>query len=384
MEFALWAYPWDLRDGGIAETATRLAELGIDEVNLATNYHTVHSFSPTNSDRKSYFARASAYIQPNDEYGKLTPVPAEHMGDDNWVREVSRTFDETSIAVNSWTVGCHNSRLGLQHPEEAIMSPHGDPLVFGLCPSRPAVQTYLVNLVDELASNYPFNRIELETFDYFYGSGLSWHHDKVFVELGKLGTLLLGLCFCEHCRRKAADAGVAVERVREVCIETIADIVAGHLPAPLDPLTWLRSHPEVAAYLEVREATLGDLYADLRDTVTTDLGYYIGILDVGDEWMFGADLDQLAPYVDYYTVLAYEETRTAAVNRVRTAQEIASGTPIHVGIQPGPPVIDDEDALRNVVDGVVDAGVERVSFYNYGPLPERSLDWIGRIIDAYG
>jgi len=140
----------------------------------------------------------------------------------------------------------------------------------------------------------------------------------------------------------------------------------------------------VAAYLDVREATLGELYADLREAVATDLGYYIGILDVGDEWMFGADLDRLAPHVDDYTVLAYEGTRAAAVDRVHTARTLAGETPIHAGIHPGPPVIHDEDTLRNVVDGVADAGVERISFYNYGPLPERSLDWIGRISESYG
>jgi len=39
MEFATWAYPWDVRDEGIGTVSSRLREIGIDELNLATNYH---------------------------------------------------------------------------------------------------------------------------------------------------------------------------------------------------------------------------------------------------------------------------------------------------------------------------------------------------------
>jgi hypothetical protein len=45
MDFALWAYPWDILDVGIDATVERLTASGIDEVNLTTNYHAVHSYS---------------------------------------------------------------------------------------------------------------------------------------------------------------------------------------------------------------------------------------------------------------------------------------------------------------------------------------------------
>lgn len=383
MEFAIWAYPWDLRAAGVEQSISQVESIGIDEINLATNYHSVHSYSPTNSGRRSFFARASAYFQPGDSYGTLAPVPAEPMGDGDWVSEIAAATENSKISLNAWAVGCHNSRLGLDHPEFTIESPHGDSLPFGLCPSHPEVQRYLVELVRDLDSQAQFDRIELETFDFFHGSGLSWHHDKVFVELGALGEFLMGLCFCDDCRTGAATEGVDVESARDECVATLDAIAANQLPASLDPLQWLGAHPEVAAYCTVREQTLVELYDQFRDVIDSDIGYYIGMLDIGDEWMFGANLDSLGDFVDYYTVLAYEDSGEAVADTVQIADELTSETPIHAGLQPGPPIVHDGGTVQDLVDNVIDAGAQRVSFYNYGPLPERSLEWIAESIVPY-
>ncbi|RQG94230.1 hypothetical protein [Natrarchaeobius chitinivorans] len=383
MNAAIWAYPWDIRDRGVESVTQELAEIGIDEVNLAANYHTVHSFSPDNPGQRSYFARASSYFQPSDSYGTLEPVPAEAMGDADWVREIAAGFDGTGISLNAWTVGVHNSRLGLDRPDLTLTSPYGDSLPFALCPSQPAVRTYLTTLVRDLDADDAFDAIELEAFDFFHGSGFGWHHDKVFAELGDLGEFLLGLCFCDACRERAADAGVDVETARKTCVETLDAIASRQLPPSTAPLEWLRAHPAVEAYVAYREETVADLFADLRETADCDLGYYVGLLDVGDEWMFGADLEALGEHVDYYTAIAYESTPRGAAERIQTATELAGSTPVHAGIQPGPPLVDDGETVRAIVDAVVDAGADRVSFYNYGPLPQRSLEWIGDAIDSH-
>ncbi|MFC7231644.1 hypothetical protein ACFQMM_09845 [Saliphagus sp. GCM10025308] len=383
MDFAMWAYPWDLRDQGVDDAVDRLVSAGIDELNVATNYHAVHSYSPTNPTSKSYFARASAYFQPDEGYGDLEPVPADRMGDDDWLAEITDALADSPISVTAWTVGCHNSRLGLANPDLTITSPHGDSLPFGLCPSQPAVRAYLENLVRDLNSRGSFERIELESFDYFFGSGHGWHHDKVFVELGKLGTFLLGLCFCDECRSAAADDGIDVEAVRETCVRTIDAIADGTLPPSLDPLQWIEAHPRVGAYLSVRERSLVDLFESVRAIIDTQLGYTIGTLDVGDEWLFGIDLPKVADSLDYATTLAYESSASAVVHQVNVANELTPELPIHVGVQPGPPVVDDGDTVTAIVDAVANTRTERVSFYNFGQLPERSFDWLARATRPY-
>lgn len=386
MQFALWAYPWDLLDEGVESVADRLAEIGIDEVNLATNYHSVQPFLPHNPERKTFFAHASSYFQPDEtHYSRLSPVPNEVMGEEDWLATIADAIADTHLSLNSWTIGCHNSRLGMANPGLTLESPYGDSLAFGLCPSQPAVQKYLRGLLSDLSGRAPFERIELETFDYFYGTGFGWHHDKYHVELGTLGEFLFGLCFCDECRHRAADSGIDVEQARQSARDGIDAVVDGDLPPDTSVAGWLRTHPELADYIDARMETLTELYADLRAAASNDveLGRYVGFFDIEDAWMHGADLDALATHLDSYTVIAYESTRRDAVQRVRTADQLTPDIPLHAGVLPGYPAIDDPNTVANVVDGVAEAGAERVSFYNYGLLPEANLDWISAATEPY-
>lgn len=374
MEFAAWAYPWDILDEGPQNTVEELRDIGIEEINLATNYHAVQTFSPRSRNQKTHFAQASSYFQPDDRYGTLSPITYEGM-DGDWVADICQQID--GLRLTSWTVGCHNSRLGMANPSVTLESPFGDKLAFGLCPSHPDVQTYLRNLVGDLADRDHFDRIELETFDYFYGTGFGWHHQKIHAELGTLGEFLFGLCFCENCRERAAAADVDVGRVRETVVETIDNIILGQLPADRTPNQWLRQHPEVGAYVDVRQDVLADLYADLAArSGETPLGYYVGMPEPGREWMAGVDLDCIAHHVDYYCLPAYDSSREAVLNDYRTVDELTSDIPLHVGLLPGHPVIQDGATVDNIIQGLRRVGVPRVSFYNYGLLPEQSLDWI--------
>ncbi|SFG72007.1 hypothetical protein SAMN04488063_2775 [Halopelagius inordinatus] len=376
MDFAVWGYPWDVRDEGPDRVADRLRGIGVDELNLATNYHSVQAFAPHNPERRTHFAHASSYFRPDDGYGRLEPTPYEGM-DGDWTDDIAAELADTDISLTSWTVGCHNSRLGMANPDVAIESPHGDDLVFGLCPTAPDVREYLVALVSDLATREQFDRIELETFDYFYGTGFGWHHQKIHARLGSLGEFLFGLCFCDHCRDAAADAGIDAEAVRETAAATVDDVVADRIPHELDPERWLRSRPAVADYVDLREESLAELYADIAAAAgDTPLGYYAGMPDPGREWMAGADLERLAEHVDYYCVPAYESSRADVLDAYRTVETLAPDVPIHVGVLPGHPAVHDEATVVDIVDGLRDVGVPRVSFYNYGLLTERSLDWI--------
>jgi hypothetical protein len=383
MRSAIWAYPWDLLDEGVDSVADRLGELGIDEVNLATNYHSVQAFLPHNPERRTFFAHASSYFQPGDEYGRVAPVPNETMGEEDWVARIADRIEATHLTLNSWTVGCHNSRLGMANPDLTLESPHGDSLVFGLCPSNPDVQAYLRNLVADLDARAPFERIELETFDYFYGTGFGWHHDKYHTRMGTLGEFLFGLCFCDHCRENAAAAGVDVEQARRVCRSTVDGIAAGAIDHETSVDSWIESHPSVADYAAVRTDTLASVFDDLSDAVSdAELGYYVGFFDVDRAWMHGADLGALGRSVDYYTVMAYESSRREAVEQYRSAVASAD-VPVHAGVLPGHPAVHDGQTFADIVDGLVGAGVDRLSFYNYGLLPERNLDWIADALEPH-
>ena len=376
MEFGIWAYPWDLLDEGVESVADRLASMGITEINLATNYHTVQTFDPHNPKRKTFFARANSYFHPDDRYDELEPVPNPQMGKTDWIAEIREQLEGSQLDVNSWTIGCHNSELGMQNRDKTLRTPFGDPLVFGLCPSHPEVREYLLNLVGDLSDRGSFKGLQLETFHYFYGTGWSWHHDKFHVDLGILGEFLWGLCFCDDCRRIAADAGVDVEVARETCQDTIMKIVEGEREPTDDVTGWVESHPEVETYIDVRTETLAELYEDLDSTVNEELGCYVGMRGVDRSWMHGLDLDRLSESLDYYTVMAYKPTAKAAVADYEQTRNLSSGTPVHAGLLPAHPIVDEKETVVEQVDRLVEVGVDQISFYNYGLLPERNLDWV--------
>jgi len=383
MDFAIWAYPWDILDEGVEAVADRLDDLGIDEVCLATNYHSVQPFLPHNPERRTFFAQASSYFYPGEGYGRLRPVPNEAMEGTDWLAVLSDAIAETDIALSSWTIGCHNSRLGLANPDVTLTSPHGDSLAFGLCPSHPDVQEYLVALVSDLDERADLERIELESFDYFYGTGFGWHHEKYHARLGRLGEFLFGLCFCKYCCMNAADTGVDVKQARERAATTVDALAEGALAHDTTPRAWIDDHPEVAAYTDVRTDTLTELFSDLAAAVKTDLGYYVGLLSVEESWMHGADLAKLDDHVDYLTVIAYESSRADAVTQIRAARKSVSDTPLHAGVRPGHPDIYDGATVEAIVDGLVEEGVPRIVFYNYGMLPERNLGWVGEATQSY-
>lgn len=374
MEFATWAYPWDLHDEGIDSVSSRLEDTGIGELNVATNYHAVNAFSPHEPGRKTHFAQASSYFMPDERYGELRPVPYEGMNTD-WISSIAANTG--SLTLTSWTIGCHNSRLGMANPDATLESPYGDNLIFGLCPSNPAVQRYLVSLIGDLASRNWFDRIELETFDYFYGTGFGWHHQKIHAQLGTLGEFLLGLCFCEHCREKAAQQGIDVEKARTTATEALDSLIGGTLSPESDPREWVQRHRALTDYVAARQRHLADLYADIAAAADdTPLGYYVGTPEPGSEWVVGVDIDRLSPHLDYVCLPAYESSREAVLDAYHRVMALDPDLPVHVGLLPGYPKIRDPETLSSIIGGLREQNVPRVSFYNYGLLPDRSLEWI--------
>lgn len=382
MEFAVWAYPWDLLDEGVASAVDRLVEMGITEINLATHYHTVQAFLPHNPERRTFFAKSSSYFQPGDGYSSIEPLTNEKMGEADWVATISEQLEETPLSLNSWTIGCHNTQLGQLYPKLTQTNAHGDNLVYALCPSNPTVRTYLSELLSDLDRRRTFDRIELESFDYFYGTGFGWHHDKYHTQLGGLGEFLYGICFCNHCTSIARNAGIDVEQARYTAQANLDNIAEGRIDGKQDRRAWLRDHPELKAYVDQREHTLTDFYAEITEGVTADLGYYVGLLDVEESWIHGTDLSAMADYLDYYTVIAYEPSRDEAVGNLEAAAAITDDIPLHAGVLPGHPAVYDEQTVCEIVEGIADFGADRISFYNYGLLPKRNLSWIKNAIDS--
>jgi hypothetical protein len=386
---AMWGHPWDVVDEGPAAVADRLAEIGVSELNLATTMHSVQTLNPHNPERKTFFADASAYFQPDaDRYGEITPDVNATMGEADWLAEIADGFADTDVTLNAWVVPFHSSSLGRQHPETTIESPFGDSLIWGLCPSNPAVREYGRALAADLGDRGIFDAVEMELGDYQYGTGYGWHHQEFFTELGALGEFLFGLCFCEHCRDGAAEAGVDVGAARAAAQAGLTARFEGRLPPDVDVAGWLAEHPSVAAYADARRDRLMALFGDFSAAVSpAQFAYYLKMGGLGDDrmgvehsWKHGLDLGALGDVLDYATVLAYHSDPAVVRDDVAAAGTLLDA-PVHAGILAGHPIVDSGESLSALVRAAVDAGARRLSFYGYGVLPDRNLDWIGTALD---
>ncbi len=387
---AIWAHPWDLLDEGPESAFERLLNLGITKVNLATTMHSVQTLNPHNPERKTFFADASAYFQPDaDRYGSIEPDPNETMGEKDWCHRVATAADEIGITLTSWLVPFHSSKQGRRHPEATIESPFGDSLVWGLCPSNPRVQRYGEALVADVATGRGFDGVEMELADYQYGTGYGWHHQEFFTDLGDLGEFLFGLCFCEHCLSNARAAGVDVDAARKAAKTGLEARFDGAIAADTDVGGWLTEHPELRMYAEVRRDTLAELFESFANTIAPEpFTYYLKMGGLGDDrmsvehsWKHGLDLERLSEFVNDVTVLAYHSDPTVVRDDVRTTDSLVDA-PVTAGILAGHPIVDSYDQLESQVSAAVSAGASELSFYGYGVVPERNLEWIGTALES--
>lgn len=379
----MWAYPWDIVDKGATNVIEELSDLGIDKLYVAANYHTVESFSPHNPERKTYFTDAGAHFRPEKEYGDLSPAvnPDMQRYDQDWLEQISEAVKDSPIQLNTWVVGCHSTTLGMKHDDLSITSPFGDSLVFGLCPSQPAVQEYLKTMLSDI-DRYDVDEMLLETFHYFHGSGWGWHHDKFHADIGELGEYLLGLCFCEECMETAADADVDVDSARKQSKKTIIQLAEGRIDSNISPADFIEEHKEIKAYSEARKETLNSLHKKLISTTDADLGSFIGMKGVDNSWMHGLDLETLQHTMDYFTLMDYTPDVDKAVDTYQMTTNQIDSAPIRPGILPGHPIVNTEEEVKNQVHALHDAGAEEITIYNYGLLPEKNLSWIGQAIES--
>ena len=138
------AYPWDLI--GDPDFIARVTDLGIDEVTLAAHYHSVRAATPQHPGHQVVTAAHAAFHRPvRPEVWadrRLAPVPAEWIDDPDSFATTAQAIREAGMRVNAWIVFTHNTRLGSEHPDLAVVNCFGDRYPYALCPQQEEVRDY--------------------------------------------------------------------------------------------------------------------------------------------------------------------------------------------------------------------------------------------------
>ncbi len=240
MRLAMWTYPWDVLDCGVATVERDLTErAGLNAISLASSYHAGRFFQPRSPRRKVYFPEdGTIYFRPDParwEARTIRPRVAalvEREGD--VLADLIARRDAGGLAVHCWTVCLHNTRLGMTHPDACTRNAFGDPNYYSLCPSNAEVRAYATTLVADLTHRYKPDVVELETPG-FMPFAHGFHHEKDGVGLTAEDDFLLSLCFCPACLAAAAAAGVDGEAVRRTVRAWLIEAAERAVPAPRWP-----------------------------------------------------------------------------------------------------------------------------------------------------
>ncbi|MEU6225762.1 hypothetical protein [Streptomyces sp. NPDC047042] len=244
MKASAFVYPWDVN--GDPDAARRIAALGVEQVTLASAYHSTRALTPRHPRHRIVTAEHAAVLYPTDDRWagrELRPYAAGSWAPGDAYGEAATALADAGLDVHTWVVLAHNSRLGADHPDTSVVNAYGDRYPWAPCIAQPATRAYLVDLAAEAAIRPGARGTELESLGW-YGLAHLHAHDKTGgIGLGDAGQYLMALCFCPSCRAGYAGQGLDPEEL------------AVAVRAALEPL-W-RGEPDHGGWAGVEKA-LGD------------------------------------------------------------------------------------------------------------------------------
>lgn len=391
MHLSMWTYPWDVQDQGLPRVVAELRErAGLNTISLATSYHAGRFLQPRSPTQKAYFPEdGTVYYTPDDARwaGKeIRPLMARNVAERGDALDLLvRARDGGGMKVSCWTVCLHNTRLGMLHPGHVTRNAFGNPNFYNLCPSSPAARDYVVTMVEEVTARYRPDMLELESPN-FMGFAHEFHHEKDGVGLLAEDDFLLSLCFCDHCRARAAGAGVDVEGARSTVRGLIAALCEREVPEaqfpdfPAAGVDAFHAHPALHAYLVWRTEPVTSLIGAIRERA--DPATKVVLIDLKDGWLGGVDLEAVGRLCDGLILCCYfaePEAVTEIIGAGRKA--LGPGKYLGAGFRVFYPEVRSGDELAARADAAIRAGANGINFYNYGLIPQKRLDWVRQAVD---
>ena len=382
-ETSLYCYAWDLvGDAGRAKLSV-IDSLGLDAVTMATSYHAGKFIRPDATTGKVVFPEdGTVYFRPRKTYGQLQPLVSQVTA----AEDVLATLTEAGRRVYGWTVLLHNTRLGYAHPDVIVRNAWGDPAYYSLCPTQPAVLDYAVRLCADLAEHYDLAGLALETPG-FLPFTHGYHHEFAQIPGNPWMNVLLGLCFCDACVAGAQEAGIDAAGIARRVRDDVHGYMASAATVPDDMAAqWLIADlvldPEFGAFLRWRCQVVTDVVRAIRAEVRKAVSVAV-IPSVqrpsAAGWSEGTDLLALARHCDGLEIPFYEtDPGRVLADIVDCRRRAGPDAVISAILRPGHPDMTTEAHLQAAIDSLVQHGVRRFSFYNFGMLRPHNLDWIRR------
>ena len=384
-----FAYAWDLAERGTVDAAAELRETGLNAVTVAGSYHAGKFLRPRAAGKVYFPEDGTIYFRHDPSlYGEVRPARNSILQSSDVIGELC---DAGDIAVGAWLVLLHNSRLGFDHPSSCVRNAFGDPLYYSLCPSSAEIRAYATALVRDVTTNYPVAGVSLETPGFLpYAHG--YHHEFALVRGNRWLNNLLGLCFCEHCVRNANADGLDIQALKDRVAADISDYLSGDADFPDDMAEafWsadLATDSELSNFFAWRCGVVTSLVEELRNSARSD-AFVSVIPSVGRptaaSWYSGSDLKSLAAAAGIVEACFYEPSPARVLADLFDVKRRMRGNGELRGIlRPSFPDLDSAGDVASAVKLLADGGVEGISFYNWGFLRQRNLNYIARAMSEF-
>jgi hypothetical protein len=348
------AYPWDvLGDPGFVARAE-----GLRTVALAAAYHTTRAATPLHPKHQLVNASYAALYRPVRadvwQGRRLRPLePAWTSTADSW-GDAAAIVRSAGLRVSAWVVLTHNTRLGTEFPDVAVVNCFGDRYPYALCPSHEEVREYAALLAAEAAAEA--DEVSLEACGQL-GLTHGSHHEKTENAWTTTAQRWLSVCCCKECQKAWSSRGLDPVWV----LSTLREAVRTSSEVPFaDEL------------LAVRHAAT-DL---LRAEVLAGLEVPVILHAHPDPWVTGASpglTPSTGPDVSALVVPAWP-TDSAPVVKAAAA----TGRPVDAYVT----VLQSEQGLIAHARAVVEAGATGLAIYHLGLAPAWRQPTIGAMARA--
>ncbi|MCT2584207.1 hypothetical protein [Actinophytocola gossypii] len=352
------AYPWDVL--GDPAFPDRAHAAGVTTVALASAYHSVRAATPLHPDRALVKARHAALYRPVRESawtGRLRPATPDWMSTQDSFGEAAETLRAAGFAVSAWIVLTHNTRLGTEHPDVAVVNCFGERYPYALCPSWPEVREYAATLATEAAAGA--DAVSLEACGQL-GLTHQCHHEKTDGAYSPAATRWLSVCCCPACRRgwntRGLDPAEVVSRLRAAVREDTESL------------------PGEAELLATRHASTDEL----RAGVLAGLDVPVTLHAHPDPWATGASPGLTPTAADDVSALVVPAWPTTPVSAEVVAGAAATGRPVDAYVTVLPPA--DPAGLPDHWRRLRASGATGAALYHLGLAP-RSRQPLFRVFD---
>jgi len=380
---SMYTNGWDVADEGVTAVFDRLERSGLNGILLATSYHAGRFLLPHNPKRKVYILEdGTVYFEPgSNRYGTIMPRRNSLLNQLDMLRAAEDESAKRNMRVSSWTVLLHNTPLGSQHPDVAIVNAFGDRYVSSLSPAHPDARTYIVNLCGDLTHNHDLNAIELESYEYM-GFEHDYHHEKIGIQLTPLLNFLLSLDFNPAHAPYAEDFDVDMQEIRTYVRTTINEIFNGDIQSQgSDALGELR-HALNGTFQKFFDMRCHIVTTLLKDIVQAAEGTDTIIRpmfgpDAAECYWSGIDLKATGKLVREVAILAYVREPDAVDGIIQDYRDhLSSVCRLSMGFSLFSQFTDSAENLREKVRICKNRNIESLNFYNYGLMAPYQFDWI--------